>query len=985
MRLESSRLLLICLMWHSLTNLALSDSHGMLIVNTPAASHSTVSIIHLIRIMDCQTAHVPCRSGRRFVAPSSFFGLFDRFMYTRIMLGSFLLLTMGFVTPSAFAQDSVEARVCTRDASGNAPLQGTTIVAQVADQQPVAGTTASDGCVYIQIEPPTSTSTEDELPVRGFQVAAPYPNPVQQSVAIPFSSDLNQQISLALYDITGREVLPAFDRQVTAGYHRFNIDMGGLVPGLYIYRIQTAGGMSSGKVIKAAGGSGGPVVATLDAGYEIVPEFPETQSSASGQPQEMTVTFDAVRQGYLSARVTQDISNGTEIQLQMEQLLPGVPSAPLLLSPANGAVGIEEAGVAAVWIGDDLANSYAIQVSQSSDFSSVDYQQENLTNTSASITSLSAASTYFWRVRSTGADGTSEWSLAYRFTTVDNGVPAPGVPVPESPANGASNVVLPTAELVWSTASNALNYNVQLATSSDFTGLVLDAAALPATSTTSPELAGGTTYFWRVQANGEGGTGDWSNTYSFSTEQNGSVPDTPVLSAPMDGAVEQATSNLLLSWQNAAGASTYNMQLATTSNFSTIAQESGGISTNAVALFELSSGQTYFWRIQSSGPGGLSEWSQPYSFTTGGGSTALLPPVLQAPSNGATGITPSSSGFSWGAVDGALNYTLQVTTVSDFSVVVHERGEVAGTAEVVTGLAANTEHFWRVRANDAGGSSDWSAIYSFTTGEGGSTNQMIALDLMSPSDTYYGLHGGLVDNGEPTVTATNGKIVIIAISMSNGFQEYNRFIELYENHPDMAEQIHLINCAVGGSALERWLETNTDLWSRCKDKITNKHSLDQVKVVWAKNADQFTEHGLTLPDPGADYYDLVNNIGGLMQRIHAEFPSVQAVFNSSRIWGGYVSDNKQAARGEPISYEGGFATNTVIEQFQQGQIPNAPPWIGWGPYIWANGTTPNASGIFWDLSDFQDGGVNQHPSANGAKKVADALHEFFMEFDWYRR
>ena len=154
----------------------------------------------------------------------------------------------------------------------------------------------------------------------------------------------------------------------------------------------------------------------------------------------------------------------------------------------------------------------------------------------------------------------------------------------------------------------------------------------------------------------------------------------------------------------------------------------------------------------------------------------------------------------------------------------------------------------------------------------------------------------------------------------------------------------------------------------------------------AKNADQFTELGITLPDPQADYYDLTDNIGQLMQRIHTEFPSVQAVFNSSRIYGGYVVEEKQGARGEPISYEGGFATNTVIEQFQQGQLPNAPPWIGWGPYIWANGLTPNASGIFWERADFQGtNGDNQHPGELGSTKVANALHEFFMQFDWYRQ
>jgi hypothetical protein len=269
--------------------------------------------------------------------------------------------------------------------------------------------------------------------------------------------------------------------------------------------------------------------------------------------------------------------------------------------------------------------------------------------------------------------------------------------------------------------------------------------------------------------------------------------------------------------------------------------------------------------------------------------------------------------------------------------------------------------------------------------DAGSTNERIPLDMMGPNDTYYGLKGGLVDNGAPTVEATNGKIVIIAISMSNGFQEFSRFMEVFGGHPDVSEDIVLINCAVGGSALESWLSEQT-LWERCKDDVNQNYSVDQVKVVWAKDANQDTADGITLPDAKADYYDLIANIGALSQKIGDEFPSVQAIFHSSRIYGGYVEEQKQAARGEPISYEGGFAINATIEKWQRGELPGAP-WIGWGPYIWANGTAmANASGIVWERTDFQGmNGDNQHPSQAGATKVADALHAFFMQFDWYRR
>jgi len=264
----------------------------------------------------------------------------------------------------------------------------------------------------------------------------------------------------------------------------------------------------------------------------------------------------------------------------------------------------------------------------------------------------------------------------------------------------------------------------------------------------------------------------------------------------------------------------------------------------------------------------------------------------------------------------------------------------------------------------------------------GPTPNLIALDLLA--DDYFGLSGGLVDNGRPTVTATDGRVVIIAISMSNGRLEFDRFIERYAHHPDVSAAIGLVNCARGGNALERWLERQ-ELWDDCRSKVVSAgFAPEQIKVVWAKDADQFTDHGRTLPDPRADYYDMVANISALSERIGREFPSVQAVFHSSRIYAGYVAQARQAARGEPISYEGGLAVNAAIERWKAGELPDAP-WIGWGPYLWANATTPNGSGLTWLPEDFRDGGLDPHPSDAGQTKVADALHAFFMQFDWYRR
>jgi hypothetical protein len=138
--------------------------------------------------------------------------------------------------------------------------------------------------------------------------------------------------------------------------------------------------------------------------------------------------------------------------------------------------------------------------------------------------------------------------------------------------------------------------------------------------------------------------------------------------------------------------------------------------------------------------------------------------------------------------------------------------------------------------------------------------EMIPLDLMGTHQRYHGLAGGLVDNGSPTVTPVDGRIVIIAISMSNGFMEMTRFIELYDDHAAIHPQIGLVNCAKGGNALERWLSVPS-LWTECRQKIAAAGFRDdQVRVVWAKDANQFTDHLRTLPHPDADYYDLVDNV-----------------------------------------------------------------------------------------------------------------------------
>ena len=56
-------------------------------------------------------------------------------------------------------------------------------------------------------------------------------------------------------------------------------------------------------------------------------------------------------------------------------------------------------------------------------------------------------------------------------------------------------------------------------------------------------------------------------------------------------------------------------------------------------------------------------------------------------------------------------------------------------------------------------------------------------------------------------------------------------------------------------------------------------------------------------------------------------------------------------------------------------VKKAAPIIVWGPYLWANGTTPRSDGVLWNRVDFEEDGT--HPSQMGESKVAGMLLDFF--------
>ncbi|KPK96162.1 hypothetical protein AMJ80_01530 [bacterium SM23_31] len=89
-------------------------------------------------------------------------------------------------------------------------------------------------------------------------------------------------------------------------------------------------------------------------------------------------------------------------------------------------------------------------------------------------------------------------------------------------------------------------------------------------------------------------------------------------------------------------------------------------------------------------------------------------PALSLPSNEAVGVSTSPT-LSWNSSSGATSYTLQVSQYSNFSSYVFNQNVGNVTSKQITGLSEGTIYYWRVRASNSAGSSEWSNVWSFTT------------------------------------------------------------------------------------------------------------------------------------------------------------------------------------------------------------------------------------------------------------------------------
>ncbi|MGE0639308.1 MAG: DNRLRE domain-containing protein [Thermoanaerobaculia bacterium] len=238
----------------------------------------------------------------------------------------------------------------------------------------------------------------------------------------------------------------------------------------------------------------------------------------------------------------------------------------------------------------------------------------------------------------------------------------------------------------------------------------------------------------------------------------------------------------------------------------------------------------------------------------------------------------------------------------------------------------------------------------------------------------YGLlrAGNVTPRDATGASSPDGLVGVVALGMSNANQEWSRFERESDHLGGHAARVVLVDAAQGGTDALEMSDPLHSYWSLFDNRLTAA-GVDplQVQVAWIKQSIEGEVTSGSFPERTEALRDALATITGILA---ARCPNLQLIFLSSRIWSTNPARNT-------FTYESGFSVKGLIA-LQVADLGGSPgglgsgPWLGWGPYLWAEGSIPRSDGLTWDAWDLSDG---VHPSLPGEWTVATMLDRHFRE------
>jgi hypothetical protein len=390
--------------------------------------------------------------------------------------------------------------------------------------------------------------------------------------------------------------------------------------------------------------------------------------------------------------------------------------APLTVSPANQT--LLPTSVLLNWNAVLSSSLYELELDTTSDFNSIVKQSiqknylgsaNNLSDTQHQFSNLYFGQTYYWRIRARQGSDISAWSTVLSLRTL-------GIVPIQTPANAQLNLNQATVTIDWYAHQGASRYQVQIDTTNLFnsTSLVNLNKTYIDTSSNGADTRHvisnplvNRVYFWRVRAINAIDTSAWHLRWFSTGTANVFVPNIPQPILPLQGLIEQATTQTFL-WRSSNYANLYELYL------DTIPQLNNPLiftqSDTTVTVANLLPNRTYYWYVRAFNTGTIvSSWSTLRSFKT---ITFIAQPNLTIPQPNALDVDLNAI-FRWNSVPYATHY--RFTLSQNAELLDSISFETENNQIFIDTLLRRQTYFWSVQAfKDTAFSSVPSVTRSFT-------------------------------------------------------------------------------------------------------------------------------------------------------------------------------------------------------------------------------------------------------------------------------
>lgn len=312
---------------------------------------------------------------------------------------------------------------------------------------------------------------------------------------------------------------------------------------------------------------------------------------------------------------------------------------------------------------------------------------------------FSGSAQWHWSDGSSSCSGASQSINAERVPDV--------APPPQPPSGLSGSADSPSAvELVWNDNSDdELGFKLERRVSGS--GAFAQVALPPANATSHRDtgLNALTAYDYRVRAYNAGGDSAYSNVFTVTTL----APPVPAPLPPSDlSAAVESPGAIRLRWSdNSANETSFKIERSTTADggFAQVA----AVPPDATTYLDtgLEAATQYYYRVRATNTGGNSAYSNTASATT----TSVIEAPREPRNLEATAVSSSRIDLQWrDRSDDETAFKIERSTSRNegFTQIGTTAADVTEFRD--TGLERFTEYFYRVRATNAGGDSDYSNV-----------------------------------------------------------------------------------------------------------------------------------------------------------------------------------------------------------------------------------------------------------------------------------